>query len=179
MGSDVLLEGIALGSVQVIALGLVAALLRLGRRAAAADRRPASARGRRRDELADAAPRPSEEPRSAPPAPADSPLAAFARTRGWRVLSPWAVVGDVRGVRIGVERELGGVRVDVDTRHASPEALAALPAELGARLPGTRIEQLGAVARIEWAEPEFDAERLDATVEVVADACSVHGGAYR
>jgi hypothetical protein len=116
---------------------------------------------------------------------AETALEAFGRARGFRVVSPLAIAGDVRGVRVAIERTGDAERsvcVDVDARHASKETLESLRVRLEPRLAGYQLVRLGPIARVEWVEGDgagLDAERLEEVLEAMVEVSARTGGAYR
>jgi hypothetical protein len=126
-----------------------------------------------------------ERPLDRSPAP-ETPLETFARARGFRVVSPDAIAGDVRGVRVAIERTGtagdAGVSIDVDAGASSAHAVEALRERLGPRLADYRIARLGRIARVEWLESgaaDQDAKRLEEVLEAVVEASTLRRGAYR
>ena len=112
------------------------------------------------------------------------PLAVFAQTRGFHVVSPQSIEGDRSGVRVAIARSSTddpSVSLEVDAQYATAEALTLLREKL--EPSGCQLVRVGPSVRVEWREKdavEVDAERLDDVLHAVIDACAPgRDGGYR
>jgi hypothetical protein len=124
-------------------------------------------------------PRRSPRPPQPPAIPAATPpLVAYASARGWHVVSPEAIEGEARGVRVAIERDEGRLFIDADGSALTVDDVQQLAAAL-ATVPSARVEKIGSLARVEWSCREIDAAMLDVVVDALVAACSPRAGAYR
>ena len=125
----------------------------------------------------------AEVPSERAPSRPTTPLAKWAGARGFDVVHPQAIEGEIGGIRVAVEHEEaddGCTYVDADARNVDGAALAALKTAVHERITRARVVVAGPISRIEIRGGDVDPRELDEAIELVEQSLKVRsGGAYR